>query len=210
MDRACGQFSTFVAAGMSFFGALVSLTTQLVELEKSTSFMNDYVQFMNLEDMEEPLSSNAERLDFQELRFEHVSFHYPDESTMALDDISMTIHKGERLALVGGNGAGKSTLTKLICRFCQPTSGKIYLNGRDIAEIPLQDYRKMISAVFQDFQIFSFSLRDNVSAQERTDQEILSALNQAGLHQRIAELQHGLDTPIGKIFEQEGVNFFRR
>ena len=202
-----GQFSTFVAAGMSFYGAPVSLTTHLVELEKSTSFMNDYVRFMNLEDMEESTSGGAEKPDFQELRFEHVSFHYPDESTMALDDISMTIHKGEHLALVGGNGAGKSTLAKLICRFYQPTSGKIYLNGRDIAEIPIQDYRKMISAVFQDFQIFPFSLRDNVSAQERTDQEILSALNQAGLHQRVVELEHGLDTPIGKSFEQEGINF---
>lgn len=202
------EFSVLVAAGMSFYGALVSLTTQLVELEKITAFMGSYIDFMNLPNVAENDGKNLPVGKFSELRFEHVSFRYSNEDSDALHNVSFKISAGERLALVGGNGAGKSTLAKLICRLYQPTEGHIYLNGIDVADIPISHYRQMIAAVFQDFQLFPFALRENVSPDEKTDdRQILNALSEMGMRQRVTNLKNGLDTSVGKSFDPDGVHF---
>lgn len=203
-----GQFSAFVAAGISFYKSMVSLTAQAVELEKSTSFMNDYYQFMQIKNEDQEVNNEIRNIEFRELRFDHVSFSYSDDKkTMALEDICISIRAGDKIALVGGNGAGKTTLAMLICRFYKPTSGAIYLNGQNISEIPIQDYRKTISAVFQDFQLFPFSIRDNISPNDCMYSDVLSALNRVGLHTKCAELQNGINTFIGKSFDNEGVIF---
>lgn len=202
------EFSVLVAAGMSFYGALVNLTTQVVELEKNTAFMGDYISFMNKQNLEENEGKSLSIAKFDELRLEHVSFRYPNEDTYALKDVSFKICAGERIALVGGNGAGKSTLAKLICRLYQPTDGHIYLNGVDIADIPICHYRQMIAAVFQDFQLFPFALRDNIALDEKQDDnEIQKILSDMGMTQRVTRLKNGLDTLVGTSFDQDGVNF---
>lgn len=93
-----------------------------------------------------------------EIVFEHVDFRYPGSDTYIYKDLNFTIHKGERLAIVGVNGAGKSTLVKLMTGLFSPTAGHIYINGTDIEKFRKRDLYRLYSAVFQDVNILAFSI----------------------------------------------------
>ncbi|KGQ22749.2 ABC transporter ATP-binding protein [Thermus filiformis] len=99
---------------------------------------------------------------FQEIRFEGVGFCYPD-GRRALEGVSFSLRRGERLALVGENGAGKTTLVKLLLRFYDPTEGRILVDGVDLREIDLRAWRRLIAAVFQDFGRYALTLGENIA-----------------------------------------------
>lgn len=144
---------------------------------------------------------------FDELEIRNVSFRYPDSDTYVLQNISLKLHKGEKLAIVGENGSGKTTLIKLICRLYQPTSGEILLNGQDIRTIPFYAYIACIATVFQDFALFPFSLAENVAASRKYDrQKVEDALEKAGLKDRAAALQNGLDQTIFRDYDENGTD----
>ena len=97
------------------------------------------------------------------LEFDDVSFKYPNNDMYVLKNVSFKLNPGETLSIVGINGSGKSTIVKLICRFYEPTSGKIKINGIPINEIDPFVFHKYISAVFQDYKLFSFSVEENIA-----------------------------------------------
>lgn len=106
------------------------------------------------------------------------------------------------------NGAGKSTFIKLLCKFYRPISGKITLNGIDIWDIPNVEYYKIISAVFQDFANFSFTLKENISMCENGDlYKISEILNRIGLKEHAEGLSNKYDTYLSKSFDSDGVEF---
>ena len=90
-------------------------------------------------------------------------FQYPESQDYALEDVSLTLHPGEKLALVGANGAGKSTLVKLLCGLYHPTKGKILLDGVDVSTLSPEDYFQEFSVVFQEVFAFAFPLSSNVA-----------------------------------------------
>ena len=98
-----------------------------------------------------------------ELRLENVSFRYPGAEADTLHGIDLTVHPGERLAVVGLNGAGKTTLVKLLCGFYDPTEGRVLLNGEDIREFNRQEYYTLFTAVFQKFSVLEATLEENVA-----------------------------------------------
>jgi ATP-binding cassette subfamily B protein len=98
------------------------------------------------------------------IRFEHVSFSYPESPTQTLTDINLHIRPGESLALVGENGAGKSTLIKLLCGFYIPDSGRILLHGRDVQEWDREALHRCIGVIFQDFNRYQFTVGENIGA----------------------------------------------
>lgn len=140
------------------------------------------------------------------LEFEDVYFHYPHSDVNILSGISFIIENGEKVTFVGENGAGKSTVMKLICRFYQPTSGRILFNGRDVSEYDLYDYYDKIGAIFQDFKIYAFSVSDNI-ALGGDGRRVEELCEEAGLGERIKELPDGIDTFISKEFDSRGVEF---
>ena len=135
------------------------------------------------------------------ITFDHVSFTYPKAANKTLDDISFTLARGERLALVGANGAGKSTIVKLLCRLYEPDSGAILIGNKNIRDISDEALHKTISAVFQDFVSYSLTVRENVAAGDteklHNDQALLSALERA----HAADFIDNLDMPLGKMTE---------
>ncbi len=141
-----------------------------------------------------------------EVAFRNVSFRYPGTETWALKHISLTFRAGERLAVVGQNGSGKTTFIKLLCRLYEPDEGSILLNGTDIREYDIEEYRKIFSVVFQDYQLFSFSLAQNVAAGMELDgNRVTGCLQRAGFGERLSGMPLGTDTCLYKDFEENGV-----
>ena len=142
-----------------------------------------------------------------ELTLEDVSYRYPEAQKDTLSHISLTLHAGEKLAVVGLNGAGKTTLVKLLCGFLDPTSGRVLLNGQDIRRYNRDDYYALFSAVFQDFSVLEDSAAVNVAqhAEHIDVPRVWRCLEQAGLNEKIKSLPKGLDTPIGRYIFEDGV-----
>ena len=144
------------------------------------------------------------RLD-EGIRLEGVRFQYPGTDKVVLDGVDVLLPAGSTVAVVGENGAGKSTLMKLLCRFYDPTEGRITLDGTDLRDFDTEEWRRRISAGFQDFAKLELLAREvvgvgDVSAMEDTD-AVASALQRAGGSDVPVRLPQGLETPIGKSFE---------
>ena len=108
-------------------------------------------------------------LDEVEIEFRNVSFKYPTSEDYVLEKCSFVINPGETVALVGKNGAGKSTIVKLLCKFYEPTSGEILLNGVNIQDIKTKYYYEILSPTFQDFRLFPFRIDENVATVPHAD-----------------------------------------
>ena len=122
---------------------------------------------------------SAARLPARQIRFRDVTFAYPG-GTPVLDGFDLTIPAGTSLAIVGQNGAGKTTLAKLLCRLYDPQNGAIEIDGIDVRDFDLTEWRTRLAAVFQDFTRFELSLRDNVAPSGAPDDVVLSVLDAAG------------------------------
>ena len=140
-----------------------------------------------------PTRRPAAGLPAREIRFRGLGFAYPGAARPVLDGLELVIPAGTSLAIVGQNGAGKTTLAKLLCRLYDPTAGAIEVDGVDLRELGVDDWRARVTAVFQDFTRFERSLRDNVAPGGAPDAAILDALRDAGAS-GLAEL----DTPLAR------------
>ena len=144
-----------------------------------------------------------------EIELRNVSFGYNERDGYILRNISMKINPYSKIAVVGYNGAGKTTLIKLIMRLYDPNEGEILLNGVNIREYDLEEYRRRIGTVFQDFKIFAATVKENVLldfAENGDDKEVLSAIEKSGFGERLRTLSDGLETNLTTEFEENGVN----
>ncbi|MBO5166897.1 MAG: ABC transporter ATP-binding protein [Lachnospiraceae bacterium] len=144
-----------------------------------------------------------------EIELKNVAFGYRKEDGYILKNISMKIHPHEKIAIVGYNGAGKTTLIKLIMRLYDPDEGEILLDGVNIKEYDVEEYRHKIGTVFQDFKIFAATVKENVLldfADKGEDTAVGESLQKSGFAERLETLSEGLNTPLTTEFEDEGVN----
>ena len=135
-----------------------------------------------------------------EIRFEDVSFEYPDDHNQVFQHIDLTIRPGERLALVGPSGGGKTTLCNLIPRFFDATSGRITIDGKDVRKVTLKSLRGAIGMVQQDVYLFSGTVMENIlyGRPSATREEVIEAAKMAGAHEFITQLKDGYDTYVGE------------
>ena len=139
----------------------------------------------------------------QTLSANKVTFFYPD-GTLGLSEIDFSIQKGNKVAIVGSNGSGKSTLIKLLMRFYDAASGEILQNGIDIRDFDISAYRSQFATAFQNFNIYSTSIRNNVCMGDEVDEDRLAyALNRAGLSDCINDL----DVQLTKELDESGILF---
>jgi ATP-binding cassette, subfamily B, bacterial len=135
------------------------------------------------------------------IRFERVSFFYPGTERLVLEDLNLQLDPGSVVAIVGENGAGKTTLIKLLCRLYQPTSGRILVDGVDLARMPPDTWRSRLAGAFQDFFRFEFRARYTVGVGDLPRKDDLSAVamavDRAGAGDVVAQLLAGLDTQLG-------------
>jgi len=135
------------------------------------------------------------------IRLEHVTFAYPGTSRVVLDDVSLTLHAGAVVAIVGENGAGKTTLVKLLAKMYEPSSGSILVDDTPLARLPASEWRARLAGAFQDFFRFEFRAGHTVGLGDvpRMDDEaaVLSAIERAGAGDVLAGMSSGLDTQLG-------------
>ncbi len=143
-----------------------------------------------------------------EIRFEHVSFRYEGAEKDTLHNLSFTLRKGEKLALVGLNGAGKTTLVKLLCGLYLPTEGTIYINGVPADHFYRKDYYRLFSPVFQSIKLPFFSLAEIVSGKEEKDTDPERArrcMIDAGLGEKLDALPQGIHSKLDKQLYEDGI-----
>jgi ATP-binding cassette subfamily B protein len=142
----------------------------------------------------------------QGIRFEHVSFSYPGSNRLVLEGVSLDLPAGTVVAIVGENGAGKSTLVKLLAKLYEPTSGRILIDGVELARMSANEWRTRMAGAFQDFFRFEFRARQTVGVGDvqRLDDEpaVVTAVGRAGADDVIGRLTNGLDTQLGPTWPQ--------
>lgn len=143
------------------------------------------------------------------IELKNVYFAYNEMEGYVLNNINMRIHPYEKVAIVGYNGAGKTTLIKLIMRLYDVSKGEILLNGINIKDYNVEEYRSKIGTVFQDFKIFAATVKENVLldfAETGMDNDVENAIKKSGFNGRLATLTDGLSTNLTTEFEDDGVN----
>ena len=208
--------SITIGQAVVLINAITSVSWMINDFEKTTSecsknafFIDNLKTFLNFEPQIDETKDGLEPpQNVETLEFKNVSFSYIGQEELALKNVSLTMHKGVRHALVGINGSGKSTLIKLMMRFYDPTEGEILLNGIDIKEFDVKKYRELIGAAFQDFALFSATVGENVLMRELASDEdrecVISALKESDVYDKISSLEKGIDTVLTKEFDNEG------
>ena len=205
-----GSVVTYSASIIRLTNQIGQVTYRLNRMKMQAAVAGDYVEYMSLSQYKQEGTVPVEKRqdDKFTVEFDHVSFKYPGTDIYVIKDLSLKFDIGEKMAIVGKNGSGKTTFIKLLCRLYDVTEGAIKVNGIDIREYDYGEYCDLFAVVFQDFQVFSFPLGENLAAGDAVEKErAVDALERAGLGDRFRELPLGLDTSVGKEFEDTGVTF---
>ena len=195
--------TTFTTWVMGILQEMSTLHKESLDLSLIREFL-DYPEPFRLEGGEEIPAAKS-----YELRLSGVSFRYPGAREDTLPGLDLTVHPGEKLAVVGLNGAGKTTLVKLLCGLLDPTEGVVLLNGRDIRNFNRRSYYALFSAVFQEFSVLDVTVAEEI-AQKASGIDygrIQDCVEKAGLASTIEKLPKGLDTHVGREVYLDGVLF---
>ena len=225
-ELAVGGFAASVSVVWSVRWMLTDLIERLTKYPKHSLYIEKYLEFMRFEP--KMRGGITEIPEFSSLEFRNVSFSYEfsahpkykfheedheikkaESEGEVLKNVNLTVHAGEKIAIVGYNGAGKTTLIKLIMRLYDPTAGEILYNGINIKEFEPEAYRKKIGTVFQDFKIFAASIAENVMGGEYTESDekaVLDALDAADFSEKLASLKDGIHTHLTREFDDSGTN----
>lgn len=179
---------------------LFAMSFILTQIQMAEAGSKEYFEVMELPSTENYLKPfERKRLTDPTIRFENVQFEY-DKSKIVLDDVSFFIGKHESVALVGHSGAGKSTIINLILKFYSPTRGNIYLKDINYADLDTNVIRNNISLVFQENELFSSTVRENVAygTPGATEKDIIKALKLANAYDFVMKLPQGLDSEVGE------------
>ena len=194
-----GAFLSFLTYSFQIFEPFKMLAQIFTDLKSAQASAERVFQILYEED--EILEEEESDLDFEgNIKFENVSFHYFDDDKLILKDFNFEIKKGESVAFIGSTGSGKSTIVNLICKFYNPTSGNIYLDGINYKNIDKTNLYNNLGYVLQQPQLFSISIKENIKFgnENATDEEILKVCNLLGIDEFISKLPNGIDTVIGE------------
>ena len=203
-----GSCTQYIGAATAMVANVFALSDIAGLLKANTPYLEKTFAYLDIpNEMYQGSLTTEKRSDRQyTVEFRDVSFRYPESEQYALRHVNMKFRVGERLAVVGMNGSGKTTFIKLLCRLYDPTEGVILLNGIDIRKYRYDEYMDIFSVVFQDFQLFSLPLGQNVAARQNYDAaRVTDCLEKAGFGERLAKMPQGLNTYLYKELDENGV-----
>ncbi|MFK7870744.1 MAG: ABC transporter transmembrane domain-containing protein [Roseobacter sp.] len=198
-----GELVQFVIYAIMVAGGVAALSEIWGELQRAAGATERLVELLQTKDtVQDPEGAQSLPLPVQgRIVFEDVTFAYPSRpDTLALDGVSLTIEPGETVAFVGPSGAGKTTIIQILLRFYDPSSGRILLDGADIAGLRREDFRQSLALVPQDPVIFAASARENIrfGRQDASDADVEAAAKAAAAHEFIEKLPQTYDAYLGE------------
>lgn len=212
MGLSFGTLSVFITYTMNFFEPIQQLAAILAEMQSAQASAERVITLIDtpceITDTDEVVekygdSFHPKRENWEEIKgqieFEHVSFSYKDGESV-LDDFSLKVRAGETIALVGETGSGKSTIINLVCRFYEPTQGRILVDGRDYKERSQLWLQDKLGYVLQTPHLFSGSIRENIcyGRKDATDEQVRAAARMVSAEEFILRLEKGYDTEVGE------------
>lgn len=207
-----GDYTLYTGAIASVASCISVLISSTGSIYEGTLFIDNLIAFLDEKQTVVPRISPAchvARGGEHTVVFENVSFRYPGTKKDVLKDINFTIHPGETIALVGLNGAGKTTLIKLLTRLYDPTAGRILLDGKDLKDYDLKSLYQTFGIIFQDFGKYALTVEENIrlgSVRRDAPMETVEyAAIQSTAGEYIEKLPRGYETPLMRIFEQDGL-----
>lgn len=208
------EYSVLISSATLFTSVLLACFSSLGAINssfKALEFYREYEQVLRENSTLSKSNTLSEiNIDFAKanIKFENVSFMYPDAKEYVLKNITFDIIAGKKYAIVGLNGSGKTTIIKLILRIYSPTSGKITLNGIDINQIPYRQYISKIACVMQDFALFAYSIKENVIFDGIFDEtRFRDCINKSGLKEKISSLPYDINTSLYRELDEAGIEF---
>ena len=198
-----GSALKFISAYSNLVDSITRVFYIWIEMKIKAEYLSYFYDFMEIENKQYEGTIPTEKRDDNEfeIEFRDVSFRYPNTENFVLRHVNQKIRIGTKTAVVGKNGAGKTTFIKLLCRLYEPTEGQILLNGVDIRYYDYKDYARIFSVVFQDFNLFSFGIAENVASGTDYDEaKVIDCLERSGFGERLKKLPDGVRT---NIYQQE-------
>lgn len=203
------DFTLYISAVHIFAKAVNDFTVEFADIKKQSAEVADFRTFIDTYTMKEgECTENYDR--HPDFEFQNVSFCYQGQTKNALDEVSLSIPYGQRLAVVGLNGAGKTTFIKLLCGLYDPTVGSIMMNGKDMKSLDKAGLFSCFSAVFQNVEMYPFSIAENISMKllEDTDMDkVNECLKKCELYDKVQGLKYKEKTQVLKVLDSEGVDF---
>ena len=194
-----------MVAYVMYISTLIATIRKIIEFaEQFQRGMTGIERFLQIMDADIEIFDTPNAKDIVnpkgEIEFKNVSFEYPDDHNKVFTNLNLTIHAGEKLAIVGPSGGGKTTLCNLIPRFYDVSAGDIIIDGSSIKDITLKSLRKSIGVVQQDVYLFSGTVYENIAYgnPDATYEQIVEAAKRAGAHEFIQQLKDKYDTYIGE------------
>ena len=207
-----GDFIALSSGASQLIARITQMVSIFPDLYEHSIYIDNFNQFINYKPKIKNKMNAILFPDNYTIKFNNVSFKYLNNSEYAIKNMCIEIKKGEKIALVGRNGSGKSTIIKLLCRLYDPTNGNLEINGLSYTDYDLESIRDKIGIVFQDQQIFSISIAENVLMRPieniNDDAEIvISSLKAVGLYEKVMSLDKGMLTVMSREFEEDGAIF---
>lgn len=201
------DFSMYLAAILMLTAKSTEASGQITNILREKIYVDDMFRYIDDEISEADTGLPAITDDTLEIQFKDVCFTYPNTDREVISHLDLTIHKGEKLALVGVNGAGKSTLVKLMTGLFPVTSGEILINGTNINEFNKKELYKMYSAVFQEINVLAFTIAENIAcSSDNIDYDKVNrVIDRAGLRAKVDSVG-GADKMMLKIIEEDGTD----
>ena len=202
-----GDISYFSQSLSNFQNGIGGLFRNIVRLFENSLYVSSMFEVLDVDSQIKTLKK-AVKLNLKKaptIEFRNVTFSYPDTETKILENFSLTIKGGEKIAFVGENGVGKTTLIKLLARFYDVSKGGIYINGVNLKELDLESWYKSLGILFQDFVRYEYPAKDNIFFGKVWDKENLKQIKESarlsGAKSMIEGFKGGYDQMLGRLFE---------
>lgn len=204
-DISVGVFVQYSSAFLAFSAAITAIVSSFINLKTGNLYIFAYEEYLSKNNSSNRIDDSLDISEFVELELRNVSFKYPMSDDYVLKDLSVKFNRNDKIAIVGTNGAGKTTLIKLLLGFYKPTAGEILLNGKNISNLPSEEYLKYFSAVFQDCNILNYSVAENISFSPiYSECGIYEVLGNLNMKEKISSLRQGIETSVTRMLDSEG------
>ncbi len=196
-DLTMGMVTVLITYFTILSNSLTKLVEEYMNAQTRMGVIHRIKDFIHVENVVEDNNKEDLKNEISKIAFVNCSFQYSENSKMVLNEVNLTINKGEKVAIVGKSGCGKSTLIHLLLGLYKPTAGNVLINGKDVSQYNKVTLYERISTVFQYVLLFKGTIRDNLQmGRELSEQELEKGCTAAGIHTYVSAQKNGLDTSL--------------